>query len=152
MKTRKIYRFLLATLFFGFITACTKTEMRTNKLVKQGRWMVTELEIGTNSISVLPKWNLPTEPLDNQYATGMWTHADGSQVDFKWKFDQYDGTFTFIVDPALSPDSSEKAYVQCNNLAGTYTVLTDKKKLFEFESNSTNGYGTLPVYIKIEPL
>ncbi|MEX1003668.1 MAG: hypothetical protein WDZ35_16230 [Crocinitomicaceae bacterium] len=151
MKTQKTYSFLLALLFFGFITACTKSEIRTNKLVKQGQWVVAELKIGTNNITSLPRWNLPTAPLDNEFATGIWAHSNGSQVDFNWQFDNSTGTFTFMPDPAVSTDNSDRAYVQCNNLAGTYTVLTEKKDLFEFESSEAKGYTGLVVYIRLEP-
>ena len=152
MEKKRIYQLVLVFLLLGTVIGCSKTQVRTNKLVKQGRWVFTELEIGNTIVTQYPKWNLPVAPEDKEFVQGTWTHANGSACKFKWRFDYYEGTFSFLIDPAVTQDESSKAYTQCNNLSGSYAVITEKNKLFEFESDNTLGYPGVTVFIQIQPL
>lgn len=152
MESRQLYRLLLATVLLIGSVGCTKSETRTKRLLKQGRWMFTELEIGSNSNSLLPKWDIKEEPLEKDFAQATWTHYDGSSCKFLWRFDYYSGTFSFQIDDSVSQDDSAKAFIQCSNLSGSYFILNDKRNLFEFESFETQGYPGIRVYIKMEPI
>jgi hypothetical protein len=152
MEKKRTYPRLLALLMMGFLFACTKSEVRTHKILKHGDWQVTELLIGTQSMATIPKWHLDEPSEDGAFSTGTWTHYNGTKAQFKWRFDPYVGTFSFSIDKSITQDKQLKAYIQCNNLAGEYTVLKDKSKMFEFESLVTNGYPETSVFIRIEPL
>jgi len=129
-----------------------KSEVNANRLMKKGRWMVTQLDIGTNEVSILPKWDIGDQADPKAFAPATWIHYDGSEAAFKWRFDYYEGTFTFLLDQSVTQDDSQKAYIQCNNLSGSYEILTDKKNLFEFQSLETNGYQGVNVFIQLQPL
>lgn len=152
MEKKRTYPLLLALLMIGFLFACTKSEVRTNKILKHGDWQVTEMLIGTQNITTVPKWRLDEPTEDGAFSTGTWTHYNGTTANFKWRFDPYVGSFTFSVDNTIPQDKQVKAYIQCNNLAGEYSVLKDKSKMFEFESVSTYGYSGTNLFIRIEPL
>jgi hypothetical protein len=151
MANKNTYRFVLAFLLMILFIGCTKSDVRSKKLIKKGRWIVTQLDIGTNEVTLIPKWYFPTSPEDKQFATATWTHFNSSTAEFRWRFDYYEGTFTFMIDQSVSQDESTKAYIQCDNLSGSYTILTDKSKLFEFESTETMGYPGVSVFIQIQP-
>lgn len=152
MKTWWRYRVVLLILLFGLLIACSKSEVRAKKLTGQDRWIFTELRIGNSTISQFPKWKLPNEPLDKEFVQGVWTHYDGSSCSFLWRFDYYEGSFSFMPDPAVIQDPNDKAYIQCDNLSGSYIVLTEKKKLFEFETLEASGYPGVNIFIQIQPL
>lgn len=152
MERKHTYRLFTALVIGLLIGACTKSEVRTKRFIKQGRWQMTQLTIGSDDISMLPKWNITNTPEDKEFVPATWTHADGSECIFKWRFDYYQGSFSFQIDESVEQDDAAKAYVQCENLSGTYEILTDKRKLFEYQSTETNGYPGLTVFIRIEPL
>ena len=152
MEKRRAYRVVCWVLFTVLISSCQKNEVDTNRFVKQGRWQMTILQIGTNGNSMLPKWEIDPSDDPLQYGTGTWIHKDGSRAQFKWIFEHYDYTFTFYPVNSAEQDASCKAYLQCSNLAGTYDIITDKNKLFEFESYETDGYPGISVFIQLKPL
>ena len=152
MKIKRKYRLIIVVLLLGFIGACTKSVVRANKLTKQQRWVFTQLDIGSTKVTQFPKWDLPNEPIDKEFVQGTWTHHDGSSCKFLWRFDYYEGTFSFKVDANVSQDENAKAYLQCNNLSGSYKVITEKNKLFEFETYEAKSYQGVRVFIQIQPL
>lgn len=152
MEKKKIYRLVLVLALGVLLIACTKSEVRSKKLIKQGRWMMTQLEIGSNNVINLPHWDLESVEDTKQFAPGTWFHYDGSEAAFNWRFDYYEGTFSFKIDQSVEQDHMSKAYIQCENLSGAYTIITDKSNLFEFESTETYGYASVRVFIQIQPL
>ncbi|MEX1001671.1 MAG: hypothetical protein WDZ35_06110 [Crocinitomicaceae bacterium] len=151
MDKRRTYQLSLWLVISLVAVACRKSEVNTNRLSKQGEWQVTELTVGTNVHSALPRWDIGEAPDDKEFATAIWKHSTGSTAPFLWRFNYYEGTFSFLIDPHEASDETSKAYIQCDNLSGEYNILTDKRKLFEFESIETKGYGTVTVFIRLEP-
>jgi hypothetical protein len=128
------------------ISSCTKVEKQApNNFIKKDNWSVTKLTIGHDDINSLPTWNLETET----DGMAIWHHSGNSNATFFWSFSKNFNTFSFYVD-ADPANKINQAYKQCQNLSGTYSVLTNKKGLFEFESYDTYGYKGPRVYIKIE--
>ncbi|OIQ35933.1 MAG: hypothetical protein BM555_03740 [Crocinitomix sp. MedPE-SWsnd] len=132
-------------------TSCTKSEVNTKNLGKQGRWMVTVLNIGSNTNVQLPTFVFQPSEDPEVLTDGTWIHNDNSQAALRWRFNYYAGTFSILINENVEQDETSKAFVQCNNLSGEYNIITEKKKLFEFESMTTNGYGSIPVFIQIQP-
>ena len=132
-------------------TACVKSEVNTKNLGKHGRWTVTILNLGTNSNVPLPTF-IFEESVDPEALTpGTWIHNDNTQAAFRWRFNYFAGTFSLLINPNIEQDEMTKAFVQCNNLSGEYNIITDKRNFFEFESVNTNGYGSIPVFIQMQP-
>lgn len=152
MAKKRIYRLLMVLALGVLLIACTKSEVRSKKLIKQGRWMLTQMDLGTNQVINLPHWDLESVDDPKEYAPGTWSHYDGSAAAFNWRFDYYEGTFSFKTDESVEQDEMSKAFIQCKNLSGAYAVITEKKKLFEFESTETFGYSGVKVFIQIQPL
>jgi hypothetical protein len=143
---------LIYGLFILFaVVSCRKSEVNTKNLGKQGRWNVTFMDIGTNSVASLPTLHFD-ESLDPEVFTkGSWTHDDNSSAGFKWRFNYFAGSFSILIDANIEQDPATKAFIQCTNLSGEYSIITEKSKLFEFESISSEGYGAIPVFIRIVP-
>jgi len=143
----------LCLLFMFFIlSGCKKSEVDTRRFMKQGRWGVTQLEIGTTSYSMFPKWEIEHSNDSQELTPGTWIHDDGTQASFHWRFNYFSGTFSIAIDKNVEQSIEQKAYQQCKNLSGDYEVITDKKNLFEFQSTETCGYPGMRVFIAIEPL
>ncbi|UKN01417.1 hypothetical protein K6119_16955 [Paracrocinitomix mangrovi] len=151
METKRTYPIAMAIMFILLLASCTKTQTRTNKFMKQGRWQLTALSIGTNDITLLPSWDIGESNDSKAFSPAVWNHYDGSKSNFSWRFNYNGGTFTFQANEQPTGDNPPKANIQCNNLAGTYQVITEKKNLFEFESTETVGYPGVSVYIRMEP-
>jgi len=137
---------------FFFLLGCKKSEVDTRRFMKQGRWGVTQLEIGSTTYSMFPKWEVEKSEDSQTLTPGTWIHDDGTQADFSWRFNYFSGTFSLVIAKNVEQNVEEKAYQQCNNLSGDYEVITDKKNLFEFQSTETVGYPGVRVFIAIEPL
>ena len=148
---RKYTALCLLFLFFS-LSACKKSEVDTRRFMKQGRWGVTQLEIGSTSFSMFPKWEIEHSEDATLLTPGTWIHDDGTQAKFCWRFNYFSGTFTMALDKNVVQSIEEKAYQQCKNLSGDYEVITDKRNLFEFQSTETVGYPGVRVFIAIEPL
>ena len=148
MEKRKwIYHVLI----FLVLASCAKSKVNTNHLGKQGKWSVNVLDLGLNSNSPLPRLKFE-ESIDPEiYTAGVWKHEDHSEATFKWRFNYFSGSFTLMIDETAAQDVESKAFLQCSNLSGEYFILTEKKKLFEFEAISTKGYGEIPVFIQLIP-
>ena len=67
------------------------------------------------------------------------------------EFTDDEGTFKFNLTEFPDAEDMNKAHIQCDNLSGEYMILTDKSKLYEFESITTKGYDDIPVFIRLEP-
>jgi hypothetical protein len=144
---KKITILVVLSVFSLSFNACIKVEKQApNHFIKKSNWSVTKLTIGNDVIESLPKWNLSTE----EDGKAIWFHAGGSQSNFFWSFSKNFNSFEFYVDVNDPANKINQAYKQCENLSGKYKVITNKKNLFEFESNETNGYIGPRVYIKIE--
>ena len=75
----------------------------------------------------------------------------GLLLNLKWRFNYFEGGFSFYINPNEEQDETSKAFMQCENLSGDYIILEDKSKLFQFQSTSTTGYLQTTVFIQIEP-
>lgn len=150
MKQLYIMIIGLGLMFFG--TSCTKSKVDTRRFMKQGRWMVTELNIGSNTSSSKPSWQIDKSNDSQEFTGGTWIHDDGSTAEFKWRFNYFEGGFSFYAVEDADQGEPNKALIQCDNLAGDYQVIEDKSKLFQFQSIQTNGYLESSVFIQIEPL
>jgi hypothetical protein len=150
-KWRSHIAFCLLPMFF-FLLGCKKPEMNTRKFMDHGRWGVTQLEIGSTSFSMFPKWEIQQSSDSRAFTPGTWIHDDGTQAAFCWKFDQYSGKFNIMINKSVEQTIEQKAYQQCNNLSGEYLVVTDKRNLFEFQSTETLGYPGTNVFIQLKPL
>jgi len=141
-------------LFLGLliiISSCNKVEKTVPRhFAEKPNWSFTELTIGYDKIESHPSWEIEYQPNHNGYMNGTWIHANGTKNYFEWKFSTNYAKFEFKVKPLQYNEKESAAYYQCYNLSGTYKVLTNKKNLYEFESNHTNGYIGPRVYIKIE--
>lgn len=141
-------------LFLGLLiitSSCNKVEKTVPRhFAEKPNWSFTELTIGYDKIESHPNWEIQYQPDQNGYMDGTWFHASGSKSYFNWKFSTNYSKFEFKVKPLQYNEKESPAYYQCYNLSGTYTVITNKKGLFEFESNQTNGYIGPRIYIKIE--
>lgn len=138
---------LVLSAFSLSFNACTKVDKQApNHFIKKTEWTVTQLTIGNDDISSLPKWDLNTD----ESGKAVWYHAGGSHSNFYWSFSKNNNSFTFSVDVNDPSNKINQAYKQCENLSGKYKVLTNKKGLFEFESYETIGYVGPRVYIRIE--
>ncbi len=149
MERSKTYfrmSFLVLILMLG---SCTKVEKTTRKFIKEGRWCFTELTTNGDVINNLAKWDLYDCGDDVDFCSGLWTHANGSTAEFNWKFSTYSGDLEFFLTPGQKFDSN-KATLQCSNLSGTYSVISESSNLYEFESYETNGFAGTHVYIKME--
>lgn len=133
------------------LVGCSKPQQNSNNFGKQTNWNVTILDINSNSTSSLPSWTVEESTDVHAFTPGVWKHEDGSSAHFKWRFNYYLGSFSFSIDQNVEQDDNSKAFMQCDNLSGEYSIITDKKKLFEFESISTNGYGAQQVFIQLQP-
>jgi hypothetical protein len=151
MGRRKLHIVTLVIVFFVVFSSCTKSAVDTRRLGGQ-KWMVTQLDLGTNSNSSLPTWALEKSIDDDAFTKGTWIHSDNSEAIFKWRFNYFEGTCSLRINENIEQDLDSKAFQQCSNLSGDYMVITDKKKLFEFESLQTIGYPAIPVFIQLQPL
>ena len=131
--------------------SCTKSKMDTRRFMKHGRWMVTELNIGSNTSSSKPFWDIEKSNDNREFTAGTWIHNDGSSAKFKWRFNYFEGGFSFYADDEVGQEESSKAFMQCESLSGDYTIIEDKSKLFQFQSITTSGYLETTVFIQIEP-
>lgn len=141
--------FILLVVFTAL--GCSKPKMNSRIFGKQGDWKVTLLDINGNSTSTLPSWKVEESKDVHVFTKGVWKHEDGSTAQFKWRFNYYLGSFSFAINDTVPQEDNSKAFIQCSNLSGEYSIITDKRKLFEFESISTNGYGNQAVFIQLEP-
>jgi len=138
---------IIITAFSLSFNACTKVEKQApNNFIKKSEWKVTSLMIGNDVIPSNPIWDIGTD----ESGKAIWNHAGGTHASFYWSFSNNYNTFEFYVDANDPANKINQAYKQCENLSGKYRVITNKKNLFEFESNETYGYVGPRVYIKIE--
>lgn len=151
MKKSSSYRVVLLLILILLLVGCKKYEMDSNRFAKQGSWEFSELLIDDNNVSALPRWHVEKPVKAGEFATGIWMHHNGSSAQFLWRFENYSRSFEFELVKEEGDDSVSKACLQCANLAGKYTILSNKKKLYEFQSIQTNGYGELPVFIQLKP-
>lgn len=151
MGEKQLHMMIIGLVLMFTGTACTKSKVDTRRFMKQGRWMVTELTIGSNTSSSKPSWDIEKSEDSQEFTGGTWHHSDGSTAKFKWRFNYFEGGFSFYTDGAAEQEESSKAFMQCDNLSGDYIILEDKMKLFQFQSKKTNGYLQTPVFIQIEP-
>ncbi|MCB9224826.1 MAG: hypothetical protein R2780_14410 [Crocinitomicaceae bacterium] len=151
MEKKRTYQWVCMVLF-SLLISCQKHEVNTNKFGKQSRWQVTTIQIGSNGNSVLPKWEVSPSENAEEYGSAVWVHMDGSRSTFKWIFKHYQNAFVFFPDNSVEQDVGCKAYLQCSNLSGEYKIITDKSKMFEFESLETSGYPGISVFIQIQPM
>ena len=151
MEKRRAYQVILFAGIIVMSVACRKHEVNTNRLSKVSDWKVTTLEIGGDPKTALPRWDIAPNAVEDQYNPGTWKHSDGSTAPFQWQFMYYEGTFRFNLTEFPAAENMSKAHIQCDNLSGEYMIITDKSKLYEFESITTNGYSEMPVFIRLEP-
>ncbi len=151
MGRKQLHMMLIGLGLMFFIASCTKSKVDTRRFMKQGRWMVTELNIGSNSSSSHPIWEIEKSEDSQEFTAGTWLHNDGSSAKFKWRFNYFEGGFSFFVNENVNQEEDTKAFMQCKNLSGDYVILEDKPKLFQFQSISTHGYLEKPVFIQLEP-
>lgn len=149
-KGANIRLFLFAVLVI--LAGCDKSVVDTKKLTKKGRWMVTQIEIGSNLNSALPVLDFQDSEDPNEFSVGTWIHEDNSEAIFKWRFNYFEGTFSLIWDEPFYEGEPSKAQLQCSNLSGHYEIITDKSKLFEFSSETTKQYPGVRVFIQMVPL
>lgn len=142
-----------SVILFITLTAlgCSKPKTNSRIFGQQSGWKVTLLDLNGNSSSTLPLWDVEESTDVHEFTKGVWRHENGSSAEFKWRFNYYDGTFSFTINNTIPQEDNVKAFIQCNNLAGEYSIITSKRKLYEFESIKTNGYGNQPVFIRLEP-
>lgn len=133
---------------FLLLSSCTKVEKTTRKFMKEGRWYFTDLMTDGASVNNLAKWDIYTCDEGAEYCTGLWTHSNGTTAEFYWKFNKYSGDLEFLLSPDLKYDTN-KASLQCNNLAGEYIVINSTSNEFELQSDQTKGYPGVQVYIKM---
>lgn len=127
------------------LNSCEKVEkIGPNNFTSKTNWSVTEISIGGDLLTTLPKWEISTS------TSSEWCHEGGTCAKFYWNFSQNNHYFEFNLDKNDPDNKVNAAYKQCDNLAGKYSVMTSKKSIFEFETNETNGYVGPRVYIKIE--
>ena len=151
MDRRRLHIVSIVIALIVVFSSCTKSAVDTRRLGGK-KWMVTQLDLGTNSNSLLPTWVLEESVDDDVFTKGTWIHDDDSQAIFKWRFNYFEGTFSLRINENIEQDQDTKAFQQCSNLSGDYMIITDKKKLFEFESVETDGYAAIPVFIQLQPI
>ncbi|MEO9532914.1 MAG: hypothetical protein ABJG68_15285 [Crocinitomicaceae bacterium] len=151
MDRRRLHIVSIVIALIVVFSSCTKSAVDTRRLGGK-KWMVTQLDLGTNSNSLLPTWVLEESVDDDVFTKGTWIHDDDSQAIFKWRFNYFEGTFSLLINENIEQDQDTKAFQQCSNLSGDYMIITDKKKSFEFESVETDGYAAIPVFIQLQPI
>jgi len=149
MGRRNILPIIGTMLLFLVMAGCDKTERKTKKFIKEGRWHITELTAGTTIISDLPKWDIYACENHEEYCTGKWNHPNGSSTNFFWKFYNIGGNFIFMAD-SLESEKGTMAYAQCLNFSGDYKAKKSKAHEFHFESLASCGYPGKLVTILME--
>lgn len=148
MERRELAGIVTAISLSITLAGCDKTETAAKKLMKEGRWVVTEISVGTTMVDKLPKWAIHT--CENAVGcSGTWEHPVGTTAGFQWEFSNFSGTFSFYPDQ-LTSETVSMAYSQCFNFSGEYNVIKSKRDSFHFESTQTAGYPGKMVTIRLE--
>lgn len=144
---RKIHILVWVLSSLWIFSSCDKVEKKApNSFTKQSVWTMTELSIGYDDISSLAVWEITSF----EDGTAIWRHSNGTYVSFKWSFSTNASKLTFHLDYDDKTNKVNQAYSQCENLSGTYKVLTSKNGLYEIESYETTGYVGPRVFIRLE--
>lgn len=148
MKQVNLKIFILSALIVGFVSSCDLNEKAYRRLLKAGRWHVTNLQSDNTSFTKLPKWQIYDCEDHSNPCLGKWEHQNGSVCNFYYSFTNLGGEFNFYPNPNES-DMTTMAYSQCTNFSGNYKVKKLSKKYFDLESDNTSGYPGKTVTINL---
>lgn len=151
----KIYSYSAGLLLAILImSACNKTKINANRLIKAGEWTVTELSVDGTNEDELPKWSIEDCDIYDESCLGEWENEEGGHADFIWQFRDKGKTFEISRQENEEGHShghaGEEAAAQCYAFSGIYEVIERKKDMMQFQTMAALGHAGESVVIKIE--
>lgn len=156
MKPMKKLVSMLSLIAFAaiFLSACSKTNKASKRLIKAGEWTVTECSVDGVNEDELPKWEISNCDPYEAVCIGKWENEESGHADFAWQFNN-DGDSFVISHQAEEGEhehnhADEEAAEQAYHFSGTYSVTESSKTKMSFTSTQTVGYPGQTAVIVIE--
>jgi hypothetical protein len=145
--------FLLALTGVFCFGACNKTKQNSARLMKGGRWEVTELSVDGTMQSVLPELIIEDCDIYDETCYGEW-EGGGGHAYFAWQFRDKGATFELSRQNMPEDGHSHGAAglemeQQCYDFSGVYQVDESSSTAFTFSSSATGGFSGKKVVMKL---
>jgi hypothetical protein len=145
---------LLALVSIGILTACNKTKQSSSRLMKGGRWEVTELTVDGTAQTVLPDLIIEDCDIYDETCYGEW-EGGGGHAYFAWQFRDKGKVFELSRQNMPEDDGHSHGAAglameqQCYDFSGVYQVEESSSTAFTFTSSSTAGFSGKKVVMKL---
>jgi hypothetical protein len=145
---------LLALISLICFSACNKTKRNSARLMKAGRWEVTELTVDGTAQPVLPELIIDDCDIYDETCYGEW-EGGGGHAYFAWQF--RDKGETFELSRQIMPEDDGHSHgeaglemeQQCYDFSGVYQVDESSSTAFTFSSSATSGFSGKKVVMKL---
>ena len=162
MKKRKQIGLYVLLFSAVLLNSCNKEKHYSNKLIKGENWQVSEIKAGDSVIYSGGNWTVYGDNIYETVSEVHWNEGNTNATNFQWQFscekdaEGINKRMTWILNNLCDCENESSGsdldaldYL-ANDIAGTYEVITHKRKEMLFRSSETRSYKGKQVEIHLK--